>query len=134
MCIRDRLEQGQPVYYTGSHSGTTGTFEQGKKDAQTWADYISYDMEAAPYDIAGLAAYMKGLAAGGPTRTGHKTPTVIVNVPVRGTDEATVRANSWMFEQVLPRASTESFCVTRPRPVRCELSWKRFVIRIANKV
>jgi 4-hydroxy-2-oxoheptanedioate aldolase len=24
-----------------------------------------------------------------------------VNVPVRGTDEATVRANSWMFEQVL---------------------------------
>jgi hypothetical protein len=21
------LEQGQPIYYTGSHSGTTGTFE-----------------------------------------------------------------------------------------------------------
>ena len=95
------LEQGQPVYYTGSHSGTVGSFEQGKKDAQTWADYISYDMEAAPYDIAGLSAYMQGLAAGGPTRTGHKTPAVIVNVPVRGTDEATVRANSWMFEQVL---------------------------------
>jgi 4-hydroxy-2-oxoheptanedioate aldolase len=95
------LEQGQPIYYTGSHSGMVGTFEQGVKDAQTWADYISYDMEAAPYDIAGLAAYMKGLAAGGPTRTGHRTPTVIVNVPVRGTDEATVRANAWMFEQVL---------------------------------
>jgi 4-hydroxy-2-oxoheptanedioate aldolase len=95
------LEQGQPVYYTGSHSGTVGTFEQGKADAQTWADYISYDMEAAPYDVAGLAAYMQGLAAGGPTRTGHRTPAVIVNVAVRGTDEATVRANSWMFEQVL---------------------------------
>jgi 4-hydroxy-2-oxoheptanedioate aldolase len=95
------LEQGQPIYYTGSHSGTAGTFEQGKQDAQTFADYISYDMEAAPYDIAGLAAYMQGLAAGGPTRTGHRTPTVIVNVPVRGTDEATVRANAWMFEQVL---------------------------------
>ncbi len=95
------LEQGQPIYYTGSHSGTVGSFEQGKADAQTWADYISYDMEAAPYDVAGLAAYMQGLAAGGPTRTGHKTPAVIVNVAVRGTDEATVRANSWMFEQVL---------------------------------
>ena len=32
------LEQGQPIYYTGSHSGTAGTFEQGKKDAQTWAE------------------------------------------------------------------------------------------------
>jgi 4-hydroxy-2-oxoheptanedioate aldolase len=95
------LEQGQPIYYTGSHSGTVGSFEQGKKDAQTWADYISYDMEAAPYDVAGLAAYMTGLAAGGPTRTGHLTPAVIVNVAVRGADEATVRANAWMFEQVL---------------------------------
>jgi len=57
-------EQGQPVYYTGSHSGTTGSFEQGKKDAQTYADYISYDMEHAPFDVAGLAEYMKGLAAG----------------------------------------------------------------------
>jgi 4-hydroxy-2-oxoheptanedioate aldolase len=95
------LEQGQPIYYTGQHTGMVGTFEQGKKDAQTWADYISYDMEAAPYEVAGLNAYMQGLAAGGPTRTGHRTPAVIVNVAVRGTDEATVRANSWMFEQVL---------------------------------
>jgi len=95
------LAEGQPIYYTGSHSGTAGTFEQGKQDAQTWADYISYDMEAAPYDIAGLKAYMQGLAAGGPTRTGHRTPAVIVNLPVRGTDEATVRANAWMVEQVL---------------------------------
>lgn len=95
------LEQGQPIYYTGSHSGTVGTFEQGVKDSQTWADYISYDMEAAPYDISGLAAYMQGLAAAGLTRTGHRTPPVIVNVAVRGTDEATVRANMWMFEQVL---------------------------------
>src|SRR5437667_1989378 len=105
------LEQGQPIYYAGSHSGTAGTFEQGKLDAQTFADYISYDMEAAPYDIAGLAAYMQGLVAGGPTRTGHRTPAVIVNVAVRGTDEATVRANSWMFEQVLATASMASFCV-----------------------
>src|SRR5579884_1363681 len=95
------LEEGQPVYYTGSHSGTTGTFEQGKKDAQTYADYISYDMEHAPFDVAGLAEYMKGLVAGGPTKSGHRTPAVIVNVPVNGTDEAAVRANAWMFSQVL---------------------------------
>jgi 4-hydroxy-2-oxoheptanedioate aldolase len=95
------LEQDQPVYYTGSHSGTEGTYEQGMKDAQTWADYISYDMEHAPYDIKGLAEYMRGLAAGGPTRSGHRTPAVIVNVPVNGLDEASVRANAWMFQQVL---------------------------------
>src|SRR5450432_2551821 len=95
------LEQGQPIYYTGSHSGTEGGFEQGRKDAQTYADYISYDMEHAPYDIKGLAEYMRGLVAGGPTRSGHRTPAVIVNVPVNGTDEASVRANAWMFQQVL---------------------------------
>ena len=95
------LAQGQPIYYTGSHSGTAGTYEQGVKDAQTYADYLSYDMEHAPYDIKGLADYMRGLAAGGPTKSGHRTPAVIVNVPVNGTDEATVRANAWMFSQVL---------------------------------
>jgi 4-hydroxy-2-oxoheptanedioate aldolase len=95
------LEQGQPIYYTGSHSGTAGTFEQGVKDAQTYADYISYDMEHAPFDVHGLAEYMRGLVEGGPTKSGHRTPAVIVNVPVTGVDEAAVRANAWMFAQVL---------------------------------
>src|SRR5947209_11854607 len=95
------LAQGQPIYYTGSHEGTDGSFEQGVKDAQTWADYISYDMEHAPFDVKGLADYMKGLAKGGPTKSGHRTPAVIVNVPVTGIDEAAVRANAWMFAQVL---------------------------------
>jgi len=95
------LEQGQPIYYTGSHSGTEGSYEQGVKDAQTYADYISYDMEHAPFDVKGLADYMRGLVAGGPTKSGHRTPTVIVNVPVNGIDEASVRANAWMFNQVL---------------------------------
>jgi 4-hydroxy-2-oxoheptanedioate aldolase len=95
------LEQGQPIYYTGSHSGTAGTFEQGKSDAQTFADYISYDMEHAPFDVKGLSEYMRGLVEGGPTKSGHRTPAVIVNVPVTGIDEAAVRANAWMFAQVL---------------------------------
>jgi 4-hydroxy-2-oxoheptanedioate aldolase len=102
------LADRQPIYYTGSHTGApggagdaAGSFEQGKKDAQTYADYISYDMEHTAYDIVGLTAYMKGLVAGGPARSGHRTPAVIVNVPVNGLDEASVRANSWMFQQVL---------------------------------
>jgi 4-hydroxy-2-oxoheptanedioate aldolase len=102
------LAAGQPIYYTGSHTGAPGgsggaaaAFEQGKKDAQTFADYISYDMEHTAYDIVGLTAYMKGLVAGGPTKSGHRTPAVIVNVPVNGLDEASVRANAWMFQQVL---------------------------------
>jgi 4-hydroxy-2-oxoheptanedioate aldolase len=95
------LGAGQPIYYTGSHSGTTGTFEQGVEDAQTYADYISYDMEHAPFDVKGLADYMRGLVKGGPTKSGHRTPAVIVNVPVNGLDEASVRANAWMFNQVL---------------------------------
>ena len=32
------LQQGQPIYYTGSHSGTAGTFEQSPKHPQTSAD------------------------------------------------------------------------------------------------
>ena len=95
------LSENQPIYYTGSHSGTAGTFEQGMKDAQTYADYISYDMEHAPFDVKGLSEYMRGLAQGGPTKSGHRTPAVIVNVPVNGVDEASVRANAWMFNQVL---------------------------------
>src|ERR1051325_11027954 len=95
------LEQCQPIYYTGSHSGTAGSYEQGVKDAQTYADYISYDMEHAPYDIKGLQEYMRGLVAGGPNRSGHRTPAVLVNVPVNGVDEASIHTNAWMFHQVL---------------------------------
>src|ERR1700692_2894664 len=63
------LEDGQPIYYTGSNSATTGSFEQSKKDAQTYADYISYDMEHAPFDVKGLSEYMEGLGAGGLPKT-----------------------------------------------------------------
>src|SRR5690348_3755039 len=84
------LSEGQPIYYTGSHEGTAGSFEQGKKDAQTYADYISYDMEHAPFDVKGLSEYMRGLVAGGPTKSGHRTPAVIVNVPVNGIDRKSV--------------------------------------------
>jgi 4-hydroxy-2-oxoheptanedioate aldolase len=131
------LADGQPIYYTGSHTGTPGgtsgstaSFEQGKKDAQTYADYISYDMEHAPYDIVGLTAYMKGLVAGGPTKSGHRTPAVIVNVPVNGTDEAAVHANAWMFQQVLA-AGVHGIMLTHadtPGAIRAFIEAVRFPI------
>src|SRR5262249_33835202 len=71
-----------------------------KKDAQIYADYISYDMEHAPYDIKGLAEYMQALAAGGPTQRGQRTPTAIFTAPVNVTDEATVRADARQVERV----------------------------------
>jgi 4-hydroxy-2-oxoheptanedioate aldolase len=95
------LKAGQPVYYTGGHEGMSGSFEAGKKAAQTWADYVMYDMEHAPFDVSALAEFMRGLATGGPTRSGHRTPAVIVTLPTDGTDEATMRANAWMLKQVL---------------------------------
>lgn len=95
--VIELLEQGQPVYYTGSHGG----YEEGIKMAQTYADYITYDMEHSPLDIPRLADFMRGLVKGGPTKSGHRTPAVIVTLPTDGADEATMRANAWMVKQVL---------------------------------
>jgi len=97
------LEQDQAIYYTGPHSGHVLTYAQGREDAGTWADYINVGMEHGAFDMAGLAEYMRGLVDGGPTRSGHRTPTVIVEAPVNGTDEANVRFNSWQFRQILAR-------------------------------
>jgi len=91
------LEQGQPIYYTGAHGG----FEEGVKMAQTYADYITYEMEHGPYDVPRLAEFMRGLVKGGPTKSGHRTPAVVVTLPVGGLDEATMKANYWMVQQVL---------------------------------
>lgn len=93
----------QAVYYTGSHSGHPLTYEQGKADAHIWADYINIGMEHGPFDVAGLGHYMRGLVDGGPTRSGHRTPTVIVEAPVNGIDEAYVRYAAWHFRQILGR-------------------------------
>jgi 4-hydroxy-2-oxoheptanedioate aldolase len=97
------LEQDQPIYYVGGHTGHVLTYEQGKQDAHIWADYINVGMEHGSMDFAGLAAYMKGLVDGGPTGSGHRTPAVIVEAPVNGTDEANIRFNAWQFRQILAR-------------------------------
>jgi 4-hydroxy-2-oxoheptanedioate aldolase len=97
------LEQDQAIYYDGPHSGHVLTYEQGRIDAGTWADYMNVGMEHGAFDMTGLADYLRGLAEGGPTRSGHRTPAVIVEAPVNGTDEANVRFNAWQFRQILGR-------------------------------
>jgi 4-hydroxy-2-oxoheptanedioate aldolase len=97
------LEQDQPIYYVGGHTGHVLTREQGREDARIWADYINVGMEHGAFDLAGLDAYMAGLIEGGPTNSGHRTPTVIVEAPVNGTDEANIRYNAWQFRLILGR-------------------------------
>ena len=97
------LADDQPIYYVGGHTGAVLTYEQGMQDAHTWADYINVGMEHGAFDLAGLGRYLEGMVAGGPTNSGHRTPTVIVEAPVDGTSEATVRYNAWQFRQILAR-------------------------------
>lgn len=97
------LAQDQAIYYVGAHSGHVLTRAQGREDAGTWADYINVGMEHGAFDMTGLGEYMAGLVEGGPTRSGHRTPAVIVEAPVNGTDEANVRHNAWQFRQILGR-------------------------------
>ena len=97
------LEQDQAIYYDGPHSGHVLTHAQGRIDAGTWADYMNVGMEHGAFDMAGLAEYMRGLVDAGPTRSGHRTPAVIVEAPVNGIDAAHVRYNAWQFRQILGR-------------------------------
>ncbi len=99
------LQQDQAIYYTGHHTGHLLTYEEGRKDAHTWADYINVGMEHGAFDLAGLESYMRGLADGGPTRSGHRTPTVVVELPVNGLDERMVRDNAWQVRQILGRGA-----------------------------
>ena len=97
------LAADQPIYYVGGHTGHVLTHAQGKVDASTWADYINVGMEHGAFNLAGLDDYLRGLIAGGPTASGHRTPTVIVEAPVEGVSREVVAANAWQFRQILGR-------------------------------
>ena len=43
------LENDQPIYYTQVNGGG---YDEGKAMAQTWADYIPYNMEHSPFDTS----------------------------------------------------------------------------------
>ncbi len=95
--VIDMWLKNQPVYYAQLPAGG---YEDGKKLAGTKADYITYEMEHGALDFKELREFMRGLVEAGPTRTGHKTPAVVVTLPIQGTPDA-VRANAWMIQQTL---------------------------------
>ena len=97
------LASGQPIYYDGDHTGHHLTYEQGREDANTWADYINVGMEHGAFDMTGLGMYMQGLVDGGPTTSGHRTPTVIVEVPVDGIERIRYSQQRLAFRQILAR-------------------------------
>jgi 4-hydroxy-2-oxoheptanedioate aldolase len=95
------LTQRQAVYFEFVDGESAGGYEGGRALARTWADYMTYDMEHSAFDVHALARFMRGLVDGGPTLSGHRSPAVIVTLPMDGTDAQTVRANSWMIKQAL---------------------------------
>ncbi|HMN31324.1 MAG TPA: hypothetical protein PKE45_24445, partial [Caldilineaceae bacterium] len=76
-CI-ELLAAGQPIYATHPSSLT---YEAGLEDAKTWADMLLIDFEHRPFDTVGLTSYLRGLRDGGPTASGHLTPTVVCTLP-----------------------------------------------------
>jgi 4-hydroxy-2-oxoheptanedioate aldolase len=96
--VIELLEQDQPVFATGAPALT---YEAGVAAAQTRADFFIIDFEHHPFDVVGLRAFMQGLVAGGPTRTGHRTPPVVPTLPVLGTSAEAIRANAWQINHLL---------------------------------
>lgn len=96
-CI-ELLEQGQPIYATHP---TELTYDAGVKDSQTWADMLLVDFEHHPFDTVGLTQFMRGLKDGGPTPSGHLTPTVVCTLPSNAISPEEVRYNAWQARHVL---------------------------------
>ena len=92
------LAAGQPVYTT---SALDVSYQGGRAAAGTWADYLTIDLEHHPFEPAALRQFMRGLVDAGPTRSGHRTPAVVVTLPTSGESEHVVRANAWMTKQAL---------------------------------
>lgn len=121
------LEDGQPIYYRGADPRLPG-YEQGRAMASTWADAINWEMEHGTFDLANLREFMKGLVDGGPTRSGHRFPTVIVSMPVLGYSEEYMYANSWVIAQVLSTgANSITLCHARdPKAVEVYIAAARY--------
>ena len=78
------LEQDQPVYYTGSHTGANLTYEAGRrrqKHGQTTSTSV-WSMVPSIWWVWRIL--WRGLVDGGPTNSGHRTPAVVVELPMDG--------------------------------------------------
>jgi 4-hydroxy-2-oxoheptanedioate aldolase len=120
------LEQKQPVYFTAATGDRD--YEDGKRMAKTYADYIDYPLEHDPFDMSKLRRFMQGLVDGGPTKSGHRTPAVVATLPVLGISEAQTRASDWVIQQVLAAGVHGiMFCRARnPGSVRALLEAARY--------
>jgi 4-hydroxy-2-oxoheptanedioate aldolase len=96
-CI-DLLQAGHPIYYTDAGPLT---YEHGRQQAGTWADFLVVDFERDPFDTVGLLAFTRGLVDGGPTPDGYRMPTVIATLPSNCKSRAEVQANAWQIRHVL---------------------------------
>ena len=95
--IIDLLKINQPIYY---ESTDDFSFSNGKKMSKTWADYIRLDCEHGNINSDKIGEFMEGLAKGGPTKSGHKTPAVIAELPFPGLN---VKLRSWMVNHLLAK-------------------------------
>ena len=96
-CI-ELLAQGQPIYLTHP---TALTYDAGLQDAKTWADMLLIDFEHRPFNTHGLTEYMRGLKDGGPTASGHPTPTVVCTLPSNAISPEEVCYNAWQARHAL---------------------------------
>jgi 4-hydroxy-2-oxoheptanedioate aldolase len=95
-------EDGQPAYFTNSGMRPgVDAYAQGKKMAKTFADMIIYGLEHGPLDFTDFVNFMSGLKDGGPTASGHVTPTVVVEVPCTGRSAEYALANAWIITNLL---------------------------------
>ncbi|SVD01319.1 uncharacterized protein METZ01_LOCUS354173, partial [marine metagenome] len=91
-------EEGQPIYH--EHPSEL-SYEGGLEDSKTWADMMLIDFEHNPFDTVGLTKFMQGLKDGGPTASGHLTPTVVCTLPSNAITPEEVRYNAWQARHVL---------------------------------
>ena len=96
-CI-DLLQAGHPIYFTHVRELS---YDNGRQQAETWADFLIVDFEHAPFDVVGLLAFMHGLVDGGPTPDGYRMPTVIATLPSNCRTRTEVEANTWQIRHVL---------------------------------
>ena len=96
-CI-DLFEHGKPAAI--AHAMEL-SYEAGRDPAQQSNEMIWAHFEHLPFDMKALADFMRGLKDGGPTPSGHPTPTVIAVMPFTGMSEEEVKSNKWQAKHVL---------------------------------
>ena len=92
--IISNLKENKPIFYESTNNLT---YENGKKMAFSWADYIRLDLEHGPFTFDGINKFMLGLTSYLKT----PRPTVIAELPFPGDCVESVKANSWIARQIL---------------------------------